>query len=150
DIAVLRVKADNLTACAWGDSDKLETGNIVFAIGNPYGLDRSVTSGIISAKNRRASQYQDFLQTDAAINPGNSGGPLVNVDGEVIGINTAILGQAYQGIGFSLPSNTAHEVYDRLKSTGKVARGWLGASLRDLDPKLAKKFGLTTPGGALV
>lgn len=150
DLAVLKIDADSLTVCNWGDSDKLEAGTMVFAIGNPFGLDRSVTFGIISAKNRRASQFQDFLQIDAAINPGNSGGPLVNVDGEVVGINTAIIGQAYQGVGFSLPSNTAHDVYNRLRQTGKVARAWLGVALEVLTPEVARQLEVDPPRGALI
>ena len=153
DLAVLKIDAGALITTDWGDSDKLEVGALVFAIGNPFGLDRSVTLGIISAKGRRtrgASAYQDFLQTDAAINPGNSGGPLVNVDGLIVGINTAIIGRAYQGVGFSIPSNTAREVYEKLKTTGSVARGWLGVALAELTPELAKKLGLKTIRGALI
>lgn len=153
DLAVLKIDAGDLTPTDWGDSDKLEAGSLVFAIGNPFGLDRSVTLGIISAKGRRtrgASVYQDFLQTDAAINPGNSGGPLINVEGKIVGINTAIIGRAYQGVGFSIPSNTAREVYEKLKKEGSVERGWLAVLPTDVSPQVAKKLGLNTVRGALI
>ena len=153
DLAVIKIASGGLIAAQWGDSDALQAGSLVWAVGNPFGLDRSVTFGIISAKSRRglsSSPYQDFLQTDAAINPGNSGGPLVDVTGRVVGINTAIVGKAYQGVGFSIPSVAAKEVYERLKSSGKVARGFLGVALDDLTPELAKKLKLKTTQGALV
>jgi serine protease Do len=150
DLAVLRIDANELIAAEWGDSDKLEVGALVWAIGNPFGLDRSVTFGIISAKAREAGPYQDFLQTDAAVNPGNSGGPLVNIDGKIIGITTAIVGTSYQGVSFSIPSNRAREVYERIKATGKVARGWLGAALGELTPEIAKQLKLTEIRGALI
>ena len=144
DLAVLRIDADNLIAAEWGDSDALQVGSMVWAIGNPFGLDRSVTFGIISAKSRRgfgSSLFQDFLQTDAAVNPGNSGGPLIDAHGQVVGINTAIIGRAYQGVSFAIPSSMAREVYEKLRETGTVARGWLGVELLELTPELALKLG---------
>jgi serine protease Do len=154
DLAVLKLASDKLTAAEWGDSDALEPGDWVLAVGNPYGLDRSVTSGIISAKERRGvargSPYQDFLQTDAAVNPGNSGGPLVDLHGQVIGINTAIVGKAFQGISFAIPSRTVREVVEKLIAGGRVARGWLGVGLDNLTPEVAEKLGLKETGGVLV
>jgi len=154
DIAVLKIDAGDLTAAPWGDSDSLQVGDPVMAVGNPFGLARTVTTGIISAKERRGLpvnlDYQDFLQTDAAVNPGNSGGPLVNMKGQVVGINTAIVGQSYQGVGFSIPSRLAREVYEHLKETGKVARGWLGVEIHQLTEPLAEQLGVEQPAGALV
>ncbi len=154
DVAVLKIEAEGLTAAPWGNSDQLEVGDPVLAVGNPFGLDRTVTAGIVSAKGRRRVvdnlDYQDFLQTDAAVNPGNSGGPLVNMKGQVVGINTAIVGRAYQGISFAIPSRLARDVYERLKTTGKVARGWLGVAMQELDEPLARRLGLDKPRGALV
>lgn len=153
DIAVLKINASDLVVAEWGNSEELEVGALVWAVGNPYGLDRSVTFGIISAKNRRGFEnnpFQDFLQTDAAVNPGNSGGPLVNISGQIIGLNTAIIGKAYQGISFAIPSSTAHVVYEKLKSTGRVARAWLGVALMDATPELARKLSLPSTKGALV
>lgn len=153
DLAVLRVHADQLMAAAWGDSRELEVGDWVLAVGNPYGLDRTVTCGIVSATQRRGfghGIYQNFLQTDAAVNPGNSGGPLLNIRGELVGITTAIVGEAYQGISFAIPSEVAQEVYNRLKESGKVARGWLGVELADLSPEVAQKLQLDGKKGALV
>ena len=154
DLAVLKVQADGLVAAPWGDSDLLEVGDWVLAVGNPFGLDRSVTAGIVSAKQRRqvvdSLPYQDFLQTDAAVNPGNSGGPLVNLQGQVVGINTAIVGDAYQGISFAIPSIMARDVYQRLKTTGKVSRGWLGVSLQDLTPELAERMKIKASRGVVV
>jgi Do/DeqQ family serine protease len=154
DLAVLRVQVTDLTAAAWGDSDALEVGDPVLAVGNPFGLDRTVTAGIVSAKGRHAVvehvNYQDFLQTDAAVNPGNSGGPLVDMHARVVGINTAILGPTYQGISFAIPSNLAQHVYDQLVKGGKVARGWLGVSMQELTPELAEKLDLKGTNGALV
>lgn len=145
DLAVLKIDMDGLTAAKWGDSDALEVGDWVLALGNPFGLDRSVTAGIISAKQRRnvvsSLPYQDFLQTDAAVNPGNSGGPLVNLRGEVVGINTAIVGDAFQGISFAIPSSIAREVYQRLKMTGKASHGWLGVALQPLNDEAAEQLG---------
>jgi Do/DeqQ family serine protease len=153
DLAVLRLRAGELMAAPWGKSSELEVGDWVLAVGNPYGLDGTVTSGIVSAKQRRGfvhNVFQNFLQTDAAVNPGNSGGPLVNVQGELVGITTAIIGQAFQGISFAIPSEIAQRVYEELKTSGKVARGWLGVQLQDLTPDLAKQLGLKDGRGALV
>jgi serine protease Do len=154
DLAVLKINAGGLVAAQWGDSDKLEVGDQVLAVGSPYGLARTVTAGIISAKGRRGlalgSMYQDFLQTDAAVNPGNSGGPLVNMRGEVVGINTAIYGRAYQGICFAIASNIAKDVYERLRKTGRVERGWLGVQLQEIDDRLAARLQLKDARGALV
>lgn len=153
DIAVLKINASDLVVAEWGDSEELEVGALVWAVGNPYGLDRSVSFGIISAKNRRGFEnnpFQDFLQTDAAVNPGNSGGPLVNISGQIIGLNTAIIGKAYQGISFAIPSSTAHEVYEKLKSTGRVSRAWLGVALMDATPELARKLSLPSTKGAII
>ena len=155
DIAVLKIDASGLTAAPWGDSEELQVGDPVLAIGNPFRLARTVTAGIISAKERRGVVgnigYQDFLQTDAAVNPGNSGGPLVNMQGQVIGINTAIYGQAFQGISFAIPSQLAKEIYEQLRETGKVAeRGWLGVEMAEITQELAQQFGLKTLRGALV
>ena len=154
DIAVLKIDAPGLTAARWGDSDALEVGDSVLAVGNPFRLAHTVTSGIISAKGRRGIvenlTYQDFLQTDAAVNPGNSGGPLVNMSGEVVGINTAIYGERYQGISFAIPSHVAKEVYEKIKTTGTVARGWLGVGLEDVTEQSASRLGLEEARGALV
>jgi serine protease Do len=153
DLAVLKIQAENLIAAEWGDSTKLPVGSLVWAIGNPYGLDRSITFGIISAKDRQGvgnSLLQKFLQTDAAVNPGNSGGPLVDVNARVIGINTAIIGPTYHGIGFSIPSELARDVYEQLKSSGTVVRAWLGVALQVLTPDVAKELDLKDTKGALV
>jgi serine protease Do len=154
DLAVLRVRASGLIAAAWGDSDKLEVGDQVLAVGSPYRLAQTVTAGIISAKDRRGIirdlDLQDFLQTDAAINPGNSGGPLVDLRGEVIGINTAIVGETYRGIGFAIPSRIAQDVYNRLKSGETVPRGWLGVAPQDLTDRLAEQFKFKEAQGVLV
>jgi len=157
DLAVIKISSPSpLPHVTFGDSDKMEVGDWVIAIGHPRGLDQTVTQGIISAKHRRGitdpSSYQDFLQTDAAINPGNSGGPLLNLKGEVIGVNAAIVSQSggFEGIGFAIPSNMALYVAKSLIAHGKVPRGWLGVSTQDLTPELAKSFGLNAPRGALV
>ena len=151
DLAVLKVNATDLIAAPWGDSDKVQVGDPVLAIGNPFQLARTVTFGIISAKDRRGLHpLLDFLQTDAAVNPGNSGGPLVDLNGRIIGINTAIIGKAYQGITFAIPSNVARKTYEDLRSKGKIARGWLGAATTELTPEMAQKLGLNRPEGALV
>ncbi|MGQ9621889.1 MAG: DegQ family serine endoprotease [Candidatus Caldatribacteriaceae bacterium] len=155
DIAVVKIDAVNLPTIPLGDSDKARVGEFVIAIGNPYGLSHTVTVGVLSAKGRPISagdsgrEYENFLQTDAAINPGNSGGPLLNLDGEVIGINTAILPYA-QGIGFAIPINMAKLILDQLITKGKVTRAWLGVYIQDLTPEMAKKLGLPEPKGALV
>jgi serine protease Do len=125
----------------------MEVGDPVLAIGSPFGLSRTVTAGILSATGRHAVvehvDYQDFLQTDAAVNPGNSGGPLVNMRGEIVGINTAIVGPTYQGISFAIPSDMVHDVYNQLIKTGKVARGWLGVSMRELTPQETRQLGVS-------
>jgi serine protease Do len=155
DIAVIKIKADGLHVIKWGDSDELKVGEFVIAVGSPYGLQQTVTSGIVSAKGRanvRIADYEDFIQTDAAINPGNSGGPLINIRGELVGINTAIFSTSggYQGIGFSIPSNMVKVVMDSLVKHGKVVRGWLGVTIQPVTQELAKQFGLEEAQGALV
>lgn len=135
DLAVLKVDADRLISIGWGDSDRCKVGSPVWAVGSPFGLDRTVTFGILSGKHRmvRAStQYQDFMQSDVAVNPGNSGGPLVDARGTLVGINTAIVGDTYQGVSFSIPSNVAREVYERIRTTGRVDRAWLGVQLGEV------------------
>lgn len=155
DIAVVKISADKLPTVPWGNSDKLQVGEFVLAIGNPFGLSHTVTMGIISAVGRAnvgIADYEDFIQTDAAINPGNSGGPLANIRGELIGINTAIFSRSggYQGIGFAVPSNMARLVFDQLLKQGKIVRGWLGVTIQDITPELSQKFGLKDSKGALV
>lgn len=155
DLAVIRIDANHLPVIKLGDSDKLKVGATVIAIGNPYGLNQTVTSGIVSATGRAnvgIADYEDFIQTDAAINPGNSGGALVNVKGELVGINTAIFSTSggYQGIGFAIPSNMAKVVMENLIQKGKVIRGWLGVSVQPVTPELAKQFNLKEEKGALV
>jgi Do/DeqQ family serine protease len=157
DLAVIKIDAKgSLPHVSFGDSDQLDVGDWVVAIGHPRGLDQTVTQGIISAKHRRGitdpSSYQDFLQTDAAINPGNSGGPLLNLKGEVIGINAAIVSQSggFEGLGFAIPSNMALHISKELIANGKVARGWLGVSIQDLTAELADSFHLKTTKGALI
>ncbi len=152
DLALLKVKPDaELVAAPLGDSDGVRVGVWVMAIGNPFGLDHTVTVGILSARGRNinAGPYDDFLQTDASINPGNSGGPLIDLDGRVIGINTAI-NAAGQGIGFAIPINMAKELLPQLKAHGAVTRGWLGVQIQKVTPALAESFGLDGPEGALV
>jgi Do/DeqQ family serine protease len=154
DLALIKLEgATKLIPGEWGDSDKLEVGDLVWAVGSPFGLQQSVTAGILSGKNRSQRQgpvYYDFLQTDAAVNPGNSGGPLVDALGRVIGINTAIVGEVYQGISFAIPSNEARSVYERLRKTGRVERGWLGVALVDLEPQFAKQLGYEGEQGVIV
>jgi serine protease Do len=157
DLAVIKISAtQSLPHVTFGDSDKVEVGQWVVAIGHPRGLDQTVTQGIISAKHRQGitdpSSYQDFLQTDAAINPGNSGGPLLNLRGEVIGVNAAIASQSggFEGIGFTIPSNMALHVAKALIAHGKVERGWLGVSIQDLTPELAKSLHVEALKGAVV
>ncbi|NOY69294.1 MAG: DegQ family serine endoprotease [Deltaproteobacteria bacterium] len=138
DIALIKIKTDvNLPHLALGDSDKLQTGEWVVAIGSPFGLEQTVTAGIVSAKGRVIGEgpYDDFIQTDASINPGNSGGPLLDLEGEVVGINTAIISGG-TGIGFAIPSNLAEDIIGQLKKSGHVTRGWLGVSIQDLDHDL--------------
>jgi serine protease Do len=155
DVALIRIAAKNLPTITWGDSAKLKVGEIVMAIGNPFGLSGTVTKGIVSATGRNnvgIESYEDFIQTDAPINPGNSGGPLVNIRGDVIGINTAIATQSggYMGVGFAIPSDTAKAVMEQLLKHGKVERGLLGVNIQDLNQALAKSFGRTDTNGALV
>jgi serine protease Do len=155
DIAVIKINASDLPTIRWGDSDKLKVGEIVLAIGNPYGLNQTVTMGIVSAVGRAdvgIAEYEDFIQTDAAINPGNSGGALVNTRGELVGINTAIFSTSggYQGIGFAIPSNMARAVMESLIKKGKVIRGWLGVMIQPITHELAKQFQLKEERGALV
>jgi serine protease Do len=153
DLALIKVEADGLVPVEWGDSEELDVGAPVWAVGSPFGLDHSITFGILSAKNRAGKAgaiYRDYLQTDAAVNPGNSGGPLVNVKGQVVGVNAAIVGEAYQGISFSIPSSIAELVSDRLKTEGRFRRGWLGITMRDMRADEAAERGLTAPFGAVV
>jgi serine protease Do len=157
DLAVIKISAPgNLPHVDFGDSDKVEVGEWVVAIGHPRGLDQTVTHGIISAKHRRGitdpGSYQDFLQTDAAINPGNSGGPLLNLKGKVIGVNAVIVSESggFEGIGFTIPSNMALTVAKSLIASGKVQRGWLGASLQDLTPELSKSLRTGSTKGAII
>jgi serine protease Do len=155
DIAVIKIDVKGLTALPWGDSNKLKVGEIVFAIGNPFGLNQTVTMGVISAVGRAnvgIADYEDFIQTDSAINPGNSGGALINARGELIGINTAILSRTggYQGIGFAVPSIMARQVMDSLVKYKKVVRGWLGVSIQEVTSDLAEQFGVKDLKGALV
>ena len=153
DLAVVRFQPDHaLTVAALGNSDALRVGEWAMAIGNPFGLDQTVTVGVISATGRSdvgIATYENFIQTDASINPGNSGGPLVNLKGEVIGINTAIVA-AGQGIGFAIPINMVRRVVDQLVDKGKVVRGWIGVALQPLSPELAQSLGLDGNNGAVV
>ena len=152
DIALIKIDAKNhLPVVDLGDSDKLEIGEWVMAIGNPFGLEQTVTAGIVSAKGRviGSGPYDDFIQTDASINPGNSGGPLFNIRGEVVGINTAIVATG-QGIGFAIPINMALSLVPQLKETGKVVRGWLGVMIQEITDDLAESLGLDGSEGALV
>ncbi len=155
DLAVIKIQGDNLPFIPWGDSSKLEVGDYVLAIGSPFGLHSTVTQGIVSAKDRGGigiTQYEDFIQTDAAINPGNSGGALVNMRGELVGINTAILSRTggYQGVGFAVPASMGQHVYTNLVTTGKVTRGFLGVGIQGVTPELAKSFHLDRPAGTIV
>ncbi|MCG2829895.1 MAG: DegQ family serine endoprotease [Desulfobacteraceae bacterium] len=152
DIALIKIKSkNNLPVVKLGDSDALQVGQWVVAIGSPFGLEHTVTAGIVSAKGRiiGSGPYDDFLQTDASINPGNSGGPLINMEGEVIGINTAIIASG-QGIGFAIPINHAKRIVDQLKSSGEVTRGWLGVGIQDLSEELAEYYGIKEGKGVLV
>ncbi len=154
DLAVLRIKATNLPVLQLANSDQAKVGQWVLAFGSPFGLTETMTAGIISAKGRviGAGPYDNFLQTDAAINPGNSGGPLVDLTGEVVGINTMILSDSggFQGIGLAIPAAMADNVYRQLVTNGKVTRGWLGVHIQEMTPELAKSFGMKEPGGVLV
>ena len=151
DIAILKVEADGLYPLPFGNSDKVNVGQMVFAVGNPLGLQETVTQGIISAKGRRAlsEAANEFFQTDAAVNPGNSGGPLVNLQGEIIGINNSISPQG-QGIGFAIPSNTVRTVFESIRDHGRFIRPWFGAYMRSLTPPLAQQLGLPDALGVLV
>jgi S1-C subfamily serine protease len=153
DLAVLKIDADKLTPAEWGDSEAIEPGALVWAVGSPFGLERTITSGILSAKHRSGlagNSQQDFLQTDAAVNPGNSGGPLVDASGKVIGVNTAIVGESYQGISFAIPSNVAREIYDRIKTEGTIRRGWLGVQLDEMTPEHVQQTGLPGTTGVYI
>lgn len=146
ELALIKIEAEDLPYIEWGDSDKIEVGDWVLAIGNPLGFDHTVTAGIISARGRSvfgSTAYGQFLQTDAAINFGNSGGPLYNLDAEVIGINTAIVAGG-QNLGFAIPSNLARNIIQQLRKTGKVARGWFGVGIQEVGNELAESFGLPT------
>ena len=152
DIAVIKINASELPIAALGDSEKLEVGQWAIAIGNPFGLDRTMTVGVISATGRSnmgIETYENFIQTDASINPGNSGGPLLNVYGEVIGINTAIVASG-QGIGFAIPISMAKPIVTQLINKGSVSRGWMGVSLQPVTEELAEYFGLRSVKGALI
>jgi serine protease Do len=160
DLAVIKIEADSLTAAELGDSAAVEQGDWVLAVGSPFGLDHTVTAGIVSAKGRQIGiirerngmGFEDFIQTDAAINPGNSGGPLVDLQGNVIGINTAISTRtgSYQGVGFAIPSDMARVVMNSIIEKGRVERGWLGISVQPLTPELAESFGFKSSAGVLV
>jgi serine protease Do len=153
DLALLKVTTDHpLASAKFGDSSTVRVGQWVLAVGNPFGLDRTVTLGVVSGigrENINLSRYENFIQTDASINPGNSGGPLFNLHGEIIGINTAIINFA-QGIGFAIPSNMAKQVMEQLLTQGRVSRGWLGVSIQSLTTELARKFGVKEGEGVLV
>jgi serine protease Do len=155
DLAVVKIDAKGLPFLKLGNSDQLQVGQSVLAIGNPFGLDQTVTSGIVSAKGRTQvgiEDYENFIQTDAAINPGNSGGPLLNLQGEVVGINTAILSRSggSVGIGFAIPINLARQIATELQEHGKVVRGYLGVGIQQLTPALAQALGIAADSGVLV
>jgi len=155
DLAVLKIELDNLPGITVGDSEDLQVGDVVLAIGNPYGVGQTVTQGIISATGRKRlglNTFENFIQTDAAINPGNSGGSLVNPRGELIGINSAIFSKSggSQGIGFSIPINLARKVMTEIIEKGHVVRGWLGVRLRDLPSNIAQTLNLPSPGGVII
>jgi serine protease Do len=155
DVAVVKIDAHDLPAVTMADSDKVEVGDVVLAVGNPFGIGQTVTTGIVSATGRGGAiglDYEDFIQTDAAINPGNSGGALVDAEGRLIGINTAILSRSggNQGIGFAIPCNLARDVMDSLVKDGKVTRGFLGVMIQDVTPSLEKEFKLKDNSGAIV
>jgi len=152
DLALIKIKSNhNLPVLGFGDSDSLKVGQWVVAIGNPFGLEQTVTAGIVSAKGRviGSGPYDDFIQTDASINPGNSGGPLLNMNGEVVGINTAIVAGG-QGIGFAIPVNLAKNIIAQLKSSGEVTRGWLGVGIQDISEEVAEYYGIKEKKGVLV
>ena len=152
DLALIKIKgAADLVPLKMGDSDQITVGSWVVAMGSPFGLEQTVTAGIVSAKGRVIGNgpYDDFIQTDASINPGNSGGPLLNMNGEVVGINTAIVAQG-QGIGFAIPVNLARGIIRQLEESGSVTRGWLGVGIQDLTPELAEYYGIKDKKGVLV
>jgi serine protease Do len=155
DVAVLKVDAKNLPAVKMADSEKVEVGDLVLALGNPFGIGQTVTTGIVSATGRGGTiglDYEDFIQTDAAINPGNSGGALVDAEGRLIGLNTAILSRSggNQGIGFAIPANLARSVMQSIVEDGKVTRGYLGVAIQDVNQVLAEEFDLKETRGALI
>ncbi len=155
DLAILKIEQKGLTPVKFGDSSKAEVGDLVLAMGNPFGVGQTVTMGVISATGRGGlgiEEYEDFIQTDAAINPGNSGGALINADGELIGINTAILSRSggNQGVGFAIPVNMARNVMDQIIHNGKVTRAFLGVSIQPVTPEISRAFGLTKTQGALI
>lgn len=155
DLAVIKIDAkDGLPVAPLGDSDRLQVGEWIAAMGSPFGLQNTITAGIVSAKSRQigAGPYDDFIQTDASINPGNSGGPLINMQGEVVGINTAIFSRTGGniGIGFAIPINVAKELLPELKTKGKVTRGWLGVTIQRVTPEIAESLGMANSKGALV
>lgn len=155
DIAVIEIEAADVPALKWGDSSKLDVGEWVVAMGNPFGLSHTLTVGVVSAKGRTSvgiSDYEDFIQTDAAINPGNSGGPLVNLDGDVVGVNTAIFSRSggYMGVGFAIPSKLAQRIANSLIETGEVVRGYLGIVIQPLTQDLAESFDIDASSGILV
>jgi S1-C subfamily serine protease len=152
DLALIRVDAKNLVPARFADSDAVRVGEWVVAIGSPFGLGYTVTTGVVSAKGRGGvgvNSVEDYLQTDASINPGNSGGPLVNLEGQVLGINTMVVGRG-QGIGFAVPSNLARRTADQLVRTGRVQRAWIGVGIQDVTPELAPELGVPAGSGALV
>jgi serine protease Do len=154
DVALIRVRGHNLPQAQLGNSDDLGVGDWVLAIGNPFGLEETVTAGIVSAKERviGAGPFDNFIQTDASINPGNSGGPLIDADGKVVGVNSAIYSRSggSVGIGFAIPINLAMQVVEQLRSKRRVVRGWLGVAMQDVTPELARSFGLPSEDGALI
>jgi serine protease Do len=156
DVAVLKIDLPNLIAAEWGDSDQLQVGDLVWALGSPFGLERSLTFGIVSAKARRSSGqfgvglFQEYLQTDAAVNPGNSGGPLVNIEGQIVGLTTAIVGPTYQGISFAIPSSLVREKYDELRKSGRIERAWLGIRPQVVTERIRRELGLEPGQGVLV
>lgn len=153
DLAILQTAFKDTQAVKWGDSHEAGVGSLVWAFGSPFGLENSVTMGILSSNRNPAissSPFQDFIQTDVATNPGSSGGPLVNVEGLVVGVNTAIAGDKFQGVSFALPSNLAKKVADELMASGHIERGWLGVELSQVDVELAKKKGLPEPRGIYI
>ncbi|NWG39699.1 MAG: DegQ family serine endoprotease [Hydrogenophilaceae bacterium] len=155
DVAVLKIAARGISTLRWGDSSRLEVGEWVVAMGNPFGLSNTLTTGVVSAKGRTSlgiNDYEDFIQTDAAINPGNSGGPLLNLDGEVVGMNTAIFSRSggYMGVGFAIPSNLARTIADQLAASGQVKRGYIGLTVQPLTQEIADALKLKSHQGVLV